>query len=170
MSPPVLKVISKALTTLQLHMDNLAIVFPCSLGLALLLVYSVFKCLLSATFNMHLFHFLCIVCIMQYCWFSVRKGAILSPPADKWKTGCKEIRRECMMSWCHTRGSVCKIRLGCHSNMTENKAVFFNFFIYLLTILLNWVVSLVSVVSFWWFCFALFGGFKLAISFCCFKF
>ena len=121
-------------------------------------------------------HLTCI-CFTSYtwsalcnCWFSLRKGAILSPQADKWKIDCKEIRREFVMSWCQTHGSVCKIRLGCHSNMTENKAVFFNFFIYLLTILLNWVVSLVSVVSFWWFCFTRFGGFKFAVSFCCFKF
>ena len=68
------------------------------------------------------------------------------------------------MSRCHTRGFR-SVRSGCHSNVTEIKAVFLNFFIYLLIILLGFVlavsvvslVSVVSVVSFWPFRFIVSG-------------
>ena len=53
------------------------------------------------------------------------------------------------MSRCHAR--IVGARSGCDSNVTNIKAFFFSFFVYLLTILL------VSVVSFRWFCFVVSG-------------
>ena len=54
--------------------------------------------LLSATFNMHLFDFLCIVCIMQLLdRFSLRKGAVLPTLADKLKTDGNKMRHEFVM-------------------------------------------------------------------------
>ena len=78
MTPSVLKVISEGAL---LYTDNIAIVFPCTLGSELWVVKSP-------------------ICLTSYascsCWFSLRKGAILSTLADKIKTDCNEIKVEIM--------------------------------------------------------------------------
>ena len=76
--PSVMKVISEGAL---LYTDNIAIVFPCTLGSTLAVVRSP-------------------ICLTSYescsCWFCLRKGAILSILADKIKADCNEIKGEIM--------------------------------------------------------------------------
>ena len=89
-----------------------------------------FSCTLGSTlFNMHLFDFPYASSPSCSCWFSLRKGAILSTLGYKLRTGCNEIRLEFVMfvmSRCHTSRSGCEIRLP-QKRVRDPGRVFFFF-------------------------------------------